>query len=242
MQLLWHCRAKRFPIKLESKTSVIYNASKIIYIYLETSWEKESWCKALRLVSCAEKDRVNWFTKLNEEFHLYLTSLNTGYPSLMKPSVGFNAEPTDRGSRLDGSASRVRLFWKKLAKKASRTGAENRVTSLVGREERKINDRCRSFQDPVLAGSSVKTAPTAKAPISPEEDNAALPSSSTLTHSASQSHVSVVSDVDSDDKFSIDEGTLCWNLLISRLFFDAKSNTDMKSSVQARIQVYYFPK
>ncbi|KAF2312545.1 hypothetical protein GH714_035023 [Hevea brasiliensis] len=84
--------AKRFPIKVESKTSVIYNASKTVYIYLETSWEKESWCKALRLASCDDEGKLNWFTNLSEEFHCYLASLNTGYPSFMKPSAGFNAE------------------------------------------------------------------------------------------------------------------------------------------------------
>lgn len=46
-------RAKRYPIKLESK-SAIYNGSNCFYIYLETSWEKESWCRALRIASCID--------------------------------------------------------------------------------------------------------------------------------------------------------------------------------------------
>ncbi|KDP46473.1 hypothetical protein JCGZ_08445 [Jatropha curcas] len=226
--------AKRFPIKVESKTSVIYNASKTIYIYLDTSWEKESWCKALRLASCDDKERLNWFTKLREEFHCYLTSLNTGYPSFMKPSVGFNAEPVDRMTKLDGSASKVRVFLKKLARKASKT--DNRGNFPVGREERKINEKNRSFQDPTLTSSLVKTAPTGRARLNSEEENMAVLSSSPFSHVANQSHISVVSDLDSDDKFNVDEGTLCWNLLVSRIFFDAKSNATIKSSVQARIQ------
>ncbi|KAM3702913.1 hypothetical protein ACB098_04G058000 [Castanea mollissima] len=59
---------------------------------------------------------------------------------------------------------------------------------------------------------------------------------STISNSGSQSHISVISDVDSDDKFCNDEGTLCWNLLISRFFFDLKSNTEMKRSIQSRVQ------
>jgi hypothetical protein len=39
-----------------------------------------------------------------------------------------------------------------------------------------------------------------------------------------------------DEKLA-DDGTLCWNLLISRLFFDAKMNDEMNKAIKARIQV-----
>ncbi|KAI3783713.1 hypothetical protein L1987_42799 [Smallanthus sonchifolius] len=52
--------------------------------------------------------------------------------------------------------------------------------------------------------------------------------------SGSRSLGSQSSDTDSNDKMSSDDGTLC--LLISRLFFDAKSNMDLRSSIQAQIQ------
>lgn len=228
--------AKRFPIKVESKTSPIYNASKTVFIFLETSWEKESWCKALRLASSDDQEKLNWFIKLNEEFLRYLTSLNTEYPSFMKPSVGFYVEPIDRASRFDGSESKVRLFWKKLAKKASKSGVENKVSSLLGREERKINDKYHPSHDPAFSGSVGKNDPTLKAPITSEEENILLPSSSTSSRASSLSQLQVISDTDADEKLNVDEGTLCWNLIISRLFFDAKSNDRMKSLMQARIQ------
>jgi hypothetical protein len=234
-------RAKRFPIRVESKTSPIYNASKTVFIFLETSWEKESWCKALRLASSDDQEKLNWFIKLNEEFLRYLTSLNTEYPSFMKPSVGFYVEPVDRASRFDGSESKVRLFWKKLARKASKSGVENKVSSLLGREERKINDKYHPSHDPAFSGSVGKNDPTLKAPITSEEENILLPSSSTSSRASSLSQLQVISDADADEKLNVDEGTLCWNLIISRLFFDAKSNDRMKSLTQARIQVYYFP-
>jgi hypothetical protein len=235
-------RAKRFPIKLESKTSVIYNGSKTFYIFLETSWEKESWCKALRLASCDKKERVDWFAKLHKEFHNYLTNLNAGYPSFMKPSTGSCAEPVDQTNRPDGTSSKVRLFLKKIARKTSRVGQENKssVTSLSGRVERKASEKIRPCQETVSATGLVKTAPLVKRSKS-EENMVQSSSSSTFSHSGSQSHISVFSDADSDDKFGNDEGTLCWNLLISRLFFDLKSNTDMKRSIQSRIQVYSIP-
>ncbi|KAG8494876.1 hypothetical protein CXB51_012486 [Gossypium anomalum] len=219
--------AKRFPIKVESKTSAIYNGSKIIYLYLETSWEKESWCKALRLASCEDKEKLSWFAKLNEDFHAYLLSLNVGYPSFMKPSSGFIAEPMDKGNRSDGSSSKVRLFWRKLSKKA-KPGMENKGiwTSQTAREDRKTYEKQQPFQDSV----------TNKVPNSLTEENMSCPFPQGFSRSVSQS-TSVASDADMEqDKFSVDEGTLCWNLLISRIFFDIKGNAGLKSSIQARIQ------
>ncbi|PHT83348.1 hypothetical protein T459_11791 [Capsicum annuum] len=64
-----------------------------------------------------------------------------------------------------------------------------------------------------------------------------VPSSISLSSvSGSLSQTSITFDADSDDKIFGDEGTLCWNLLISHLFFDAKKNAKMKTSWKARIQ------
>ncbi|THU72786.1 hypothetical protein C4D60_Mb04t15850 [Musa balbisiana] len=68
-------RAKRYPIKLESNDTKIYKGSKACYLYFDTSWEKESWCKALRLASCPDRGKWNWFSQLGEDFQDYLSSL-----------------------------------------------------------------------------------------------------------------------------------------------------------------------
>ncbi|TKY44975.1 Testis-expressed sequence 2 protein [Spatholobus suberectus] len=229
--------AKKFPIKVEAQTSAIYHGSKTFYIYLETACEKEAWCKVLRLASCDKKEKLKWFAQLQEEFCSYLTSLNTEYHSLMKPSVGSGAEAIERASKPDGGSSKVRQFLKKLAKKTSRVGVDNKSawTSLSGREERKNIEKLRACQDAVLATGLMKSASAANHQKSPTLDNAA-PSSATLSHSGSQSHISVSSDTDADEKLGIDEGTICWNLLVSRLFFDVKGNVQMKKSIQERIQ------
>ncbi|KAI3941724.1 hypothetical protein MKX01_018314 [Papaver californicum] len=224
--------AKRYPVKVEGKTSAVYNGSKTFYIYFETSWEKESWCKALRLASCDGKERVNWYAKLNKEFYNYLTSLNAGYPSLKKHPFGLSAEPMDRTTRNDGSTSKVRGFLKKLAKKASKSGTDSKGNSLSAsiREERKMGEKSRSAQDLVGLTGSVRY------PLTEKTTSSSLDEDPVLSRSVSQSHASVTSDVDFDDKFGVDEGTLCCNLLLSRLFFDAKRNAAIKSSIQERIQ------
>ncbi|KAK7314828.1 hypothetical protein VNO77_33356 [Canavalia gladiata] len=223
--------AKKFPIKVNANTSVIYHGSKILYIYLETSSEKEAWCKALRFASCDQNEKVEWLAQLQEDFRSYLTSLNTEYHSYMKPSLALSAEAIERSSKPDGSSSKVRQFLKKLTKKSSRVGVDNKS----GRDERKNTEKLRACQDAVLAAGMMKSASTINHQKSFTLDSV-TPLSSTLSHSGSQSHISVSSDTDADEKFGIDEGTLCWNLLISRLFFDVKGNVQMKKSIQERIQ------
>ncbi|AAF97262.1 Strong similarity to a hypothetical protein T18K17.13 gi/6598861 from Arabidopsis thaliana BAC T18K17 gb/AC010556 and contains a PH PF/00169 domain [Arabidopsis thaliana] len=210
--------AKRFPIKVESKISpALYKGNQVFYIYLETSWEKESWCKALRLASCENQERFIWYsTKLKEDFRNYVTSLNVAYPSFMKPSLGFSFETLDKGNRTDGSSSKVRLFLKKFSRKRS------------NREDRKTYSHHGSSSGKCFPGKNNMTDDT-DVPIFSR-------SVSHSSHISGVSHLSGVSDGDSEEKVDMDEGTLALNLLISRLFFDLKRKTGVKNSVQARIQ------
>ncbi|CAL9153154.1 unnamed protein product [Musa hybrid cultivar] len=187
--------AKRYPIKLESNDSKIYKGSKACYLYFDTSWEKESWCKALRLASCPDRGKWNWFSQLGEDFQDYLSSLSIEYPSFLKPSTPYT-ETTNRTSRIDGS-SRVQFFLKIFSKKASKNALESRQSSISSSScgERKIDKR--------------------------------LPS----TTGAPSSDGFVISS--SEDKFS---STLCWNLLLSRLFFDAKNSIEINNLIKACIQ------
>ncbi|KAL9254473.1 Testis-expressed protein 2-like protein [Drosera capensis] len=90
--------------------------------------------------------------------------------------------------------------------------------------KRVVVEKSRSFQD-----GFVRHAFKGKLSTAPAED-------ASSAHSVSQSNGSEISDSDADEKNVIDEGTLCWNLLISRLFFDAKSNVNVRSALKAKIQ------
>ncbi|CAN6279526.1 unnamed protein product [Urochloa humidicola] len=226
--------AKRYPIKLESKDHEIYNGSKVCYLYTDTSWEKESWCKALRIASTADKEKLNWHAKLSEKFLNYISLLNSEYPCFLKPPVlsGEDHEVMDRTSKTDGS-SKVRLFLKKLAKKASTKapleGKSSSGSSVQG--EKKILDKLRSYQG----------APFIEALIGPQEDklgSSTVQDTVKATAPAAANHngqLSVPPDVNADDRVA-DEGTLCWNLLSSRLFFDAKMSDEINKAIKTRIQ------
>ncbi|KAF8090429.1 hypothetical protein N665_0476s0009 [Sinapis alba] len=211
--------AKRYPIKVESFTSDLYKGNRVFYIFLETSWEKESWCKALRLAACNDQEKALWPTKLKHDFQNYIALLNGAYPSFTKPSAGFDFESLENkgGVKIDGPSSKVRLFWKKFSRK-----------KVQNREDKKTSTRY--YQD--SSGSSERSTPARKL-----RDNNIPEETDVQAFSRSWSHGSHVSDVDSEDKFFVaDEGTLAWNLLISRLFFDVKLNTGIKNVVHERIE------
>lgn len=226
--------AKRYPLRLESKNSLLYNGSKICYLYLDTSWEKESWCKALRLASCLDKEKLIWYARLTEEFRNYLASLNAEYPLFLKPSVVLveDLEATDRSNRTDGS-SRVRLLLKKLAKKTSKNNIESKTSvSTSTRSERKTGEKMHHSQDTSLTDGSSKSFMESNSSSKSLQDLLRR----TSNHSGNKNQHPFFSDDIFNEKFTEDEGTLCWNLLLSRLFFDVKRNNEMNNAVLARIQ------
>ncbi|CAN6181672.1 unnamed protein product [Urochloa humidicola] len=188
--------AKRYPIKLESKESENCRGCKVCYVYADTSWEKESWCKALRLASTTDKDKRKFHAMLTEEFRGYIASLNAGF---LKPSMlsGQELVIVDNTVKTDGS-SKVRNFLKRLSKKAFTKASPEGKTILVP-----------SKQD-----------------VQSSTPSSSLSCSSQLSDSP---HTDV------EQKLAND-GTLCWNLLFSRLFFDAKMNDEVNKAIKARIQ------
>ncbi|KVI07466.1 testis-expressed protein 2-like [Cynara cardunculus var. scolymus] len=230
--------AKKYPVKVESKSSVIYHGSKLFYMYFETSSEKESWCKSLRLASSDDKEKLKWFDKLRLEFHNYLGSLNVEYPSFLKPTIGFNPDLGDKSIKIDGSSSKVRHFLKKLAKKTSKSGVENKTNwrSFSGREDKRVSERSSGVQESSSVGGSSRLSQTQKNSNYAVEEKIIQALTPRSTQSGSRSQGPLSSDTDSIDKITSDDGTLCCNLLLSRLFFDAKSNVELRKSIQARIQ------
>ncbi|KAG2614442.1 hypothetical protein PVAP13_4KG363901 [Panicum virgatum] len=188
--------AKRYPIKLESKESEICRGSKVCYLYADTSWEKESWCKAIRLASTTDKDKLKFHAMLAEEFRGYISSLNAGYPCFLKPSMLFGQEHVlvDNTVKTDGS-SKVRGFLKRLKKKST-------------------------------IKASLESTPSKQDIKQPSTPSSSASSNSQLSDSP---HTIA------EEKLAND-GTLCWNLLFSRLFFDAKMNDEVNRAIKARIQ------
>jgi len=244
--------ARRYPIKLENKNRVLVYGSRVCFIYLETAWEKEAWCKALRLASRTEGGSgpggADWYWMLKKEFEQYFIWLNEGYPLFLK-SNSVVSNKRDRNDKDDAASSKVRLFLKKLARKSAKTDNEGKINnfSAANREEKKIVNEALMNPD-----SSSLTDFSRKASLSTKNLDNQLNAESSLSSSLSRSfgnrskligvshkdsENSAV--VDSDavcERGIIDQGTLCWNLLFSRFFFDFKRNSEATSLTQVLIQ------
>jgi hypothetical protein len=133
---LFTFRAKRYPIKIQSKeaSAELYNGNDTVYLYADTSWEKESWCKALRLACTADPKMLRSYSEMIQNFQKYLEVITLEYPSFIKNIPG-SPKQVDCANRAEGQ-SRVRTFFKKLSKKATakmaieRTASENLMGSI----------------------------------------------------------------------------------------------------------------
>ncbi|KAJ3672256.1 hypothetical protein LUZ60_006977 [Juncus effusus] len=134
--------AKRYPIKIESKEPSlnIYNNTPTIFLYCETSWEKESWCKSLRIASTTDDKKLQSRRKLIQNYENYLAALNAKYPSFTKPYFALNAELADRIGRTE--SGKVKTFLKKIVRKASNKPAilESRSSGFSQHEKRVLEN------------------------------------------------------------------------------------------------------
>lgn len=222
-------------------------------MYFETSWEKEAWCKALRLASYSTKEKINWYAGLSEEFHCYLASLSTVYPLLFKPSAVTSdfqtINTTDKVT--DGNPSKFRYFFKKFAKKASKSSSEQKYLSSH-KGEKKISEknlqdhRARRPHHPTKSSSAEKSS--SEDPLQPnfstknppvEKSSSQEPAQLNSTFTNLESHsVHSLGDVSNKKSASeSDQGAVFLNLLFSRLFFDIKRSMAIDNFIKERIQV-----
>uniref|UniRef100_A0ACD5Z910 Uncharacterized protein n=1 Tax=Avena sativa TaxID=4498 RepID=A0ACD5Z910_AVESA len=223
--------AKRYPIRIESEGSEICKGSKVCYLYAETSWEKESWSKALRLASSTDEEKQDLHAKLSEEFRSYISSLNAGYPCFLKPSA-VSAEDHEVRDKVvkSGGSTKVRLFLKKLSRKASTKPPQaTRTSSISAQVERRTFGKTHSYH-----GASLNDSPEERSSSSSSSQDIMQPNTPS-SDSTFSNRFSDPLDPNTDEKCA-DEGTLCWNLLISRFFFDAKMSDDIRKAIKARIQ------
>lgn len=199
----------------------------MLYIYLETSWDKESWCRALRLASSKDNQNVNWHKLVTDEFHGYLSLLMSAYPFL-KSHIGSKEAAEKVDVRMMDGSSKVRLFLKKLAKKASKNSSDHKMGGalpMLGREEKSGGES--------VAGSHKSATSDKSSNKSPDTETM----QSSFNGFGARNQFTAGLDSDFDSKSGHDEGILSLNLLVARLFFDARKNNTITGYFQDRIQV-----
>lgn len=109
--------------------------AKYVDIYLNTCRDKESWCKALRLASYPDKERINSYARLSEDFQYYLTFLPFLKPSMM---IGEAIEKANKAHR----SKKIRSLLKGFVKMTSK----NSSVSSSSHEKRKHGDKFAAFK------------------------------------------------------------------------------------------------
>ncbi|XP_078442034.1 uncharacterized protein LOC144711825 [Wolffia australiana] len=198
--------AKRYPIKIEGKNSAIYNGSEVFYLYLENSWEKEAWCKALRQASCPDTEKR--YAQLRKDFSDYIVPWQASESlSSVKSSDHFH-DAAEKLSKVD-SSSKVRQLFKKMARKASK----NALTYESGWN--KIDDKLLLARGSSLRGSALEKNFSSSSEISSQFSS---------------------SDLASSERYAHDDGRASWNFILSRIFFDAQRNSRVNNFIKERIQ------
>ncbi|CAD5197011.1 unnamed protein product [Musa acuminata subsp. malaccensis] len=212
--------ANRYPIKLESMNADIYQGSRTCYVYLDTSWEKESWCKALRFASCPDKQKLKTYAKLREDFQRYVASV----PEHLSPQKPLkpHCDPSIKTTKFQ-KTTRIRHLLNRFSKGVSKNNGI--ITPSLGKK--KVDDRVIARNGVILMNEFLNAS-------SPEKSSSC---SSDLVRSGSLPPLySGLHNAASDDKINRDDTAFFWNLVLSRLFFDVKRSAVVNNCIKTQFQ------
>lgn len=227
--------------------------SSVCLLYLETSWEKETWCQVLRAAARWTTEKENWYIARKREFHDYCARLDEAYPAFAK-AIGSKSKrlfEDEKGGNLDkdmvAGLSKRQKIWKRITKKASSKG-----NAIVNKETTGTGDLSSSLlmsksalsrHDDLLeshfstegsfgneiAGSSFQSNPEK---VYADDTNSLSDSVKSIEYADLQQDVATT---------VLDQGAMCWNVICSRLFFDGYHSSRFQEACLKLIQASTFP-
>lgn len=230
--------ARRFPIKLYHTTRTIYRQYKGCLFYAESGYEKEAWCEVLRATARAKGYDKDWYSSVKKEFLEYTSAAEKHVPYLTRfhSTTKINhrvAKPTDEQSddhkQSDEGVSKKRLILNKLLRRNGSKGKDvkdskdegnsrkGKGKSLVSDDHEDIkstsngshlSNESHTRSESTSSDSDGDKSILAVSQKDNEESDEVLPSP--LVHG----HDNV------RDEKEIDQGQLCLNMIVGRLFFD----------------------
>lgn len=241
--------AKKYPIKVESRDRELFAGNFICLFYLETSREKEAWCQVLRAASRWARETEDWYSAQNREFHEYASRIDETYPAFPKSTSSRIENVVDEKGRLsktEASLSRRQRLWKKLVRKGSSKGSA--LESKTGSQHadskgNSVESKSGSGHEETQSSVSLQS----QLCIHEQQDSGAASTSSRQLN---------CDKVLMDEKYSsagfpknlepadtpvsimpvVDQGTMCWNLFFTRLFFDSYHSPKFQAACHKRIQ------
>lgn len=261
-------RAKRFPLKLHHPTRTLYRGCKGCLFYAESGYEKEAWCEVLRATARANdwctglKKEFREYTDGAERHVPYVTSFHSVRDANHFTAAARKEEKVDDHKNPEETVSKKRMIWNTLLRRNISKGKDNNKSSNADEEVGNSPQRLSSFSE----GSSKRVEESA---VSDDQEDsksasrASQVSSESLSRgefTSSDSDAEKSSTTQKDDNESdkmlgvvrshghdngrvakeIDQGLLCLNMLVGRLFFDFYHSETRVAWVQDRFQASSF--
>lgn len=239
--------AKKYPIQLES----FDQESSVWLLYLETSWAKETWCQVLRAAAESTSwtsEKGNLYTTHKRDFHKYCAEVEEGYPAFAK---GFGSKTKrlfedEKGAKIDRDAgpglSKKQKFWRRVTKKGSvkvNATTSKEVTETEDSSTGVLMAKSPNRQDDLsesqfLSEGSLGNESTGSSSFRSNLESVWLESTNSMPDLVKSIDDGVLQqDVPTT---TLDQGTMCWNIICSRLFFDGYHSSRFQEACHKFIQ------
>lgn len=208
---------KKFPIKVHHPNRLLYRGRKTFLFYAQSGYAKEAWCEAFRAMAGTSKPLSKWIFEMKKEYREYTHAAEENMPYLTRfyASGDEAIEPNQKESEAAGPSKR-RMVWRKLARKASmgRDHKETRFAHAVDEVHRRKHPR---NDHDLIAATPV---------VDPNFDR-----STSFTNGEADSDQARV-----EPKEGIEQGVLCLNMIVARLYYDFNRSERRLASVERWFQ------
>lgn len=242
------CRGKKFPIKLHHRDRVLYRGCKTFLFYAQSGYAKEAWCEAFRAMAGRVKAVKTFETK--RKYREYTHAAEENMPYL----TNFYAVDEEEEARLmevkqnkeqAAGTSRTRTMWRKLARKASlkkdlkETRFAHAVDDTVHRRKQPTrNDKAWRNNESAFYDEATESAP---AVVDPNFDRATSfekleNGTDPVKDNRETGDQEKARDKPKEGK-EIEQGVLCLNMLVARLYYDFNQSQRRLASVERFFQV-----
>ncbi|CAK9267768.1 unnamed protein product [Sphagnum jensenii] len=242
--------ARKMPLKVHHDERAVYHGCNDCLLYLDTGWEKETWCEVLRATAKLGSSSNDWFLQTKREYQDYTQRVETHLPYVNKfhataaAATAGGGEVTKFGSEMnteeklvenksEEGLSRKKLIWKKLTRRSSKGKETKDTKSLDALEE--LADFTRRISAVSSSQGQDDGSSSRKKDLSSSID---LKNNISSSRDEDVNNAVHASSVESKMNLSkeIDQGLLCLNMIIGRIYFDFYHSPSRVASIQRLIQ------
>lgn len=231
-------RGKRAPIKVHHPDRVLFNGCKDLLIFFETGWEKEAWCQVLRATAGASTSTIH---RTRRDYQAYTHQVEAHMPYVNKFFTGLGNKNQfsnvhksyeNKSPNVVAGVSRRRTIWRKLT---SRTFKPSNAVNSQGNDYGTIQEQEGEIASIDDAGS------TANGTDGTQPNNASIADHDKITITNQKDEDEEPKTLSAEPKLTtvkeIQQGLICLNMVVSRLYFDFHKSPARMASIQRFFQV-----